>query len=81
MAVCVSGRRAASQGPRQRSRAVAPEYGGGREYDIEAEFMDELGPLPKARTVDQVPGTAAACLAEHFMSRVSTSAYLTVASH
>ncbi|KAL0053305.1 hypothetical protein WJX82_004023 [Trebouxia sp. C0006] len=46
------GRRQQSNGPRQRARAVAPEYGGGREYDIEAEFMNELGPLPKARPDD-----------------------------
>ena len=57
--VC-SGRRPASHcGPRQRARAVAPEYGGGREYDIEAEFMDELGPLPTAHGTEQMPGTAA----------------------
>lgn len=55
-----SGRRPASHGgPRQRCRAVAPEYGGGREYDLEAEFMDELGPLPKDHAVQQVSGTAA----------------------
>ncbi len=47
-----AGRRQQSNGPRQRARAVAPEYGGGREYDIEAEFMNELGPLPKARPDD-----------------------------
>ena len=55
-----SGRRAASHGPRQRGRAVAPEYGGGREYDIEAEFMGELGPLPRAHAAGQAPGTTAA---------------------
>ena len=39
-----------------RQRAVAPEHGGGREYDIEAEFMDELGPLPKARPAEDNAG-------------------------
>ena len=48
-----------------RQRAVAPEHGGGREYDIEAEFMDELGPLPKACPAEDnagkpTPFTAAA---------------------
>ena len=73
-----SGRRAASHGPRQRGRAVAPEYGGGREYDIEAEFMDELGPLPKARAAGQAPGTTAACFECHVMSLVLHSSYRTI---
>ncbi|KAL0018705.1 hypothetical protein WJX79_006061 [Trebouxia sp. C0005] len=51
------GRRQQSNGPRQRARAVAPEYGGGREYDIEAEFMNELGPMPKVRPDDRDGGT------------------------
>lgn len=38
---------------------MAPEYGGGREYDLEAEFMDELGPLPKDHAAPQASGTAA----------------------
>ena len=38
---------------------MAPEYGGGREYDLEAEFMDELGPLPKYHAGPQASGTAA----------------------
>lgn len=38
---------------------MAPEYGGGREYDLEAEFMDELGPLPKDQAAPQASGTAA----------------------
>ena len=55
-----SGRRPAYHGgAKQRSRGVAPEYGGGREYDLEAEFMDELGPLPKDHAAQQVSGTAA----------------------
>ena len=43
-----AGHRKRTHGSHARQRAVAPEHGGGREYDIEAEFMDELGPLPKA---------------------------------
>ena len=38
---------------------MAPEYGGGREYDLEAEFMDELGPLPKDHTARRPSGAAA----------------------
>lgn len=52
-----AGRRQQPQGPRQRARAVAPEYGGGREYDIEAEFMHELGPLPTTHTAAGDNGT------------------------
>lgn len=37
---------------------MAPEHGGGREYDLEAEFMDELGPLPNNHAARQVSGTA-----------------------
>ncbi|KAL0029936.1 hypothetical protein WJX77_008325 [Trebouxia sp. C0004] len=51
------GHRQQSNGAWHRARAVAPEYGGGREYDVEAEFMNELGPLPKPRPDDGDGGT------------------------